>query len=804
MKPLILFFLLAAVIGTASAEFHAANMTLMSGQVVALDELYRASNWSCCVPRSVLGDSTPVVRIDESQGQYYATADPECKVPITADAYPSTYQAVWMCGNCTGDGCVPADGGLFLALPGDWCVDSNNTQDALVLCSTAAPLCDVGYSGKCIELADEAKQPLLLTPSMTLQSGMVVDFSKLQESYTGQCCLPRSVLNDASAVMRMDNSGGSFFVSNDPACASPIPSSVYPASFEYISICAAPTPAAAPDTAATDDLGLIADDFAPTTVVQTEVIVDGGVVLVPAGSADTVVQCNPYASACWGAAPICSFANVCIGINTYDYAWVDNYWDDAYPWGYYRPAWFRPLAPIYRPSWWRQPYIHNHDGHRPWWNPRPDGWNGGHIPGGWRPGHRPDSWAPKPSWKPPSGWKPDQHQHAGPFWRPGSRNPGTPAPNPGAVTGHPTGPGVVLPTSPRSTGSSFLDPGRGGASLDGTSPGTGTGRKWWQGGGPLRSTGSRGLGRPGRGSTPTTPAAGMPGSPTGLGGLGGRGPGITPGSSAPFGPGASTPGTNTPGPRGGSGSTGPRWGSFMPYTPRTPGAATPGRGVGSTPTAPTGRPSWQLTPPRGSTTYTPTPAMGYNPIRGGTPGRSFTPAPAAVAPGRISTPFAPAPARGYTPPGRMTTPGRSFTPAPVMAAPRPTYTPPPALVSPPRTPSWGTFTPAPARSSFAPSTSMFGGYSPRSSYSPSWGSGYTAPRYTPSYSAPRYTPSYSAPRYTPSYSAPRSTPSYSAPRSSWGGGGFSRGFSGGGGRSFGGGGRSFGGGGRRGLRADRV
>jgi hypothetical protein len=31
-----------------------------------------------------------------------------------------------------------------------------------------------------------------------------------------------------------------------------------------------------------------------------------------------------------------SFANVCIGINTYDYTWVDNYWDDAYPWGYYR------------------------------------------------------------------------------------------------------------------------------------------------------------------------------------------------------------------------------------------------------------------------------------------------------------------------------------------------------------------------------------------------------------------------------------------------------------------------------------
>jgi hypothetical protein len=55
--------------------------------------------------------------------------------------------------------------GLFLALPGDWCVDANNTQDAMVLCSTAAPLCDAGFSGKCIDLADDAKQPLLLTPS---------------------------------------------------------------------------------------------------------------------------------------------------------------------------------------------------------------------------------------------------------------------------------------------------------------------------------------------------------------------------------------------------------------------------------------------------------------------------------------------------------------------------------------------------------------------------------------------------------------------------------------------------------------
>jgi hypothetical protein len=104
---------------------------------------------------------------------------------------------------------------------------------------------------------------------MTLQSGMVVDFSQLQESYQGQCCLPRSVVNDASAVMRMDNSGGAFFVTNDPTCASPIPSSTYPASFEYISICSAATSTTPGSTtsdsdAVGDDLD-VSDDLASTT-----------------------------------------------------------------------------------------------------------------------------------------------------------------------------------------------------------------------------------------------------------------------------------------------------------------------------------------------------------------------------------------------------------------------------------------------------------------------------------------------------------------------------------------------------------
>jgi hypothetical protein len=204
----------------------------------------------------------------------------------------------------------------------------------------------------------------------------------------------------------------------------------------------------------------------------------------------------------------------------------------------------------------------------------------------------------------------------------------------------------VLPTSPRTTGSNFFSPGRGGASPDGSSS-PGSGSNWWQGGGPLRNTGARSLGRPGRGSTPTpTPqAAGTPGS---LPGLGGRGPSFNPGTTTPRAPGAvTTPGATPPGSRGpgslnpgqrpGSGGSGPRWGSFVPANPTGTN-----RGIGSTTS--TGRPSWQITPPRGSTTYTAPPAIS-NPIRGSTPGRSFTPAPAATSPGRTSNPFTPALAR---------------------------------------------------------------------------------------------------------------------------------------------------------------
>jgi hypothetical protein len=75
-----------------------------------------------------------------------------------------------------------------------------------------------------------------LAAGITLQSGLVVDLQQLQQQYQGQCCLPRSVLNDNSALLRIDNSDGRFFVSMDPSCSTPLTSDVYPAMFEYISV----------------------------------------------------------------------------------------------------------------------------------------------------------------------------------------------------------------------------------------------------------------------------------------------------------------------------------------------------------------------------------------------------------------------------------------------------------------------------------------------------------------------------------------------------------------------------------------
>lgn len=56
-------------------------MTLQSGQVVDLAQLasqVQANGGGCCLPRSILGDMTPIVRMDGSGGKYWVAADPNC------------------------------------------------------------------------------------------------------------------------------------------------------------------------------------------------------------------------------------------------------------------------------------------------------------------------------------------------------------------------------------------------------------------------------------------------------------------------------------------------------------------------------------------------------------------------------------------------------------------------------------------------------------------------------------------------------------------------------------------------------
>lgn len=83
---------------------------LQSGQAVDLKELAAAvkeQGGGCCVPRSVLGDYTPVTRIDGSGGTYWVSADPDCNNPLSKDNYPSTFEAINVCGKTAGN----VDGG---------------------------------------------------------------------------------------------------------------------------------------------------------------------------------------------------------------------------------------------------------------------------------------------------------------------------------------------------------------------------------------------------------------------------------------------------------------------------------------------------------------------------------------------------------------------------------------------------------------------------------------------------------------------------------------------------------------------
>ncbi|KAF8057639.1 transferase [Scenedesmus sp. PABB004] len=564
----------------------------------------------------VLGDYTPVVRIDGSggaapargqshaaataaqrgaqrgaltrcarlrprpaaAGQYYTTSDPDCKNPIDAAAYPASFEAIYMCGKplaeqskCKDGGCANPDGGarlrrararrgaraqqrdapapppptprpplrasppgLFVALADDWCVDANNTADPMVVCSTAAPLCDAGGSGKCMALPEEARQPVKDGPSITLQSGLVLNPADLAEQYKGQCCLPRSVLRDVTPVVRVDGSGGRVFVAADDACREPVPAAAYPAVYESVWVCADSPPPGGP-------------------IDVTVIVIDGGINLVPPGG-----ECDPYAYAdagCWGAAPMCSFANRCIGVPSYDYLWdspfygdwgtpyYDNwdYWGGGGGgWGYYRPFWWRPLAPIWRPIWWAGPNWIGGGGwwRHPWYNPRPPGWRPGKPIPGWRPGHRPNNWRPTGAWgktQPNSipgsarGTRPGGGLFSPPV-DPRSGRAVRPPPS-GSLSGNPRGPGLVLPSSGRGTRPGGGAPG--GAGGAGPAGGRGAGGSWFQGSRPgslaPSSRGSRwGAAAPGGGA----PGGGAPGGGLpGRGGPTGGGP-IVPGGGA--------------------------------------------------------------------------------------------------------------------------------------------------------------------------------------------------------------------------------------------------------------------------------
>lgn len=82
----------------------------------------------------------------------------------------------------------------------------------------------------------------LFTVGITLQSGAVINLVELQQQYPGQCCLPRSVLNDQTPVVRMDGSNGNFFIASDEGCNNPVTNDVYPAMFESIHVCDACPP----------------------------------------------------------------------------------------------------------------------------------------------------------------------------------------------------------------------------------------------------------------------------------------------------------------------------------------------------------------------------------------------------------------------------------------------------------------------------------------------------------------------------------------------------------------------------------
>jgi len=122
---------------------------------------------------------------------------------------------------------------------------------------------------------------------MTLQSGQVVSFKELANLYQGECCLPRSIINDYTPIIRLDNSNGKVFVSTDPSCGTVITSNFYPAMFEYVYVCVdscppggcladrqeQPLPATSSDEADDGSATVVTEAAEPA---ETTIVVDGG------------------------------------------------------------------------------------------------------------------------------------------------------------------------------------------------------------------------------------------------------------------------------------------------------------------------------------------------------------------------------------------------------------------------------------------------------------------------------------------------------------------------------------------------
>jgi hypothetical protein len=77
---------------------------------------------------------------------------------------------------------------------------------------------------------------------MTVQSGKAVDLTKIASEAKGKCCwkaneIGLGVVNGDTTIVRMDGSGGKFFVTNDANCGQPITASAYTTTFSYLYVC---------------------------------------------------------------------------------------------------------------------------------------------------------------------------------------------------------------------------------------------------------------------------------------------------------------------------------------------------------------------------------------------------------------------------------------------------------------------------------------------------------------------------------------------------------------------------------------